>query len=599
MDALLSANLVAWAIQAGVIVIVAAPLPWIFRLWSARVRLAFWRTVFVACLLLPLLQPWQMRPAQTAVVSGPPSVYRVDVVGPGQATAPASGVTSNPPPFAGWSWPRLGAVVILSGIVVRLCWLGLGLVTVTRLRRAAMRMWPRPASVDRAATLAETDAEFLVSPTAVRPVTCGLLWPVVMVPRTFESFPEPEQTAIACHELIHVGRADWARNVIDELLRALLWFHPAIWWLIDQIQLAREQVVDREAVLRLGARQSYLEALLRLARPAPRHVLAPAPLFLKRAHLRQRVTLLVKEAAMSRARLVVSLAVMAFVLFVGGRLVTWAVPLQQAGAAMPGAVVAAKAAPSVQGNPGATASSARPGTPTAVSGAVAGGIPGGIAGGVPGGVTGGVSGGVAGGVAGGIVGSAKNDANEPRRQAGSDPASHTVVNRVDPQPADGLSPVVVRVWVGVNGMVTNAEITTPPSPGDGDAIAAARQWQFAPASEAWITHIGFSFALPPAAAPRMVGGNIKPPAKIRDVKPAYPAEARQAGIQGIQIVEGTINTDGRVVDDAWGLRQQDELISAALGAVLRWQFVPAVVNGEPVPVKMFVTVNFTLESGKP
>ena len=28
----------------------------------------------------------------------------------------------------------------------------------------------------------------------------------------------------------------------------MLWFHPAIWWLIGRVQLTREQVVDQEAV---------------------------------------------------------------------------------------------------------------------------------------------------------------------------------------------------------------------------------------------------------------------------------------------------------------------------------------------------------------
>ena len=115
-------------------------------------------------------------------------------------------------------------------------------------------------------------------------------------------------------------------------MRAALWFHPAIWWLINQIQLAREQVVDREAVRRLGARQAYLEALLRMARPAPRLNLSPATLFLKRAHLRQRVTLIVKEVSMSKARLAATLAVMAAVIFIGGSFATSAFPLQQAGA---------------------------------------------------------------------------------------------------------------------------------------------------------------------------------------------------------------------------------------------------------------------------
>ena len=44
--------------------------------------------------------------------------------------------------------------------------------------------------------------------------------------------------------------------VLEEHARALFWFHPAVWWLIDQLQLTREQVIDQLVVVggRLEAR---------------------------------------------------------------------------------------------------------------------------------------------------------------------------------------------------------------------------------------------------------------------------------------------------------------------------------------------------------
>ena len=56
------------------------------------------------------------------------------------------------------------------------------------------------------------------------------------------------QEAILCHELLHVRARDWLFTVAEELVRAIFWFHPAIWWLLGEISLAREQVVDREVV---------------------------------------------------------------------------------------------------------------------------------------------------------------------------------------------------------------------------------------------------------------------------------------------------------------------------------------------------------------
>jgi TonB family protein len=95
-------------------------------------------------------------------------------------------------------------------------------------------------------------------------------------------------------------------------------------------------------------------------------------------------------------------------------------------------------------------------------------------------------------------------------------------------------------------------------------------------------------------APVRVGGNIKTPTKIRDVRPLYPAEAQTAGITGVVILEATIDVDGRVAD-AKVLRSIPQLDDAALTAVRQWEFTPTEVNGVRVPVIMTVTVNFSLQ----
>ena len=45
------------------------------------------------------------------------------------------------------------------------------------------------------------------------------------------------QSAVACHELLHVNRRDWVWNTLEELVRTFFWFHPGIHWLIARIQL--------------------------------------------------------------------------------------------------------------------------------------------------------------------------------------------------------------------------------------------------------------------------------------------------------------------------------------------------------------------------
>jgi len=53
------------------------------------------------------------------------------------------------------------------------------------------------------------------------------------------------------------------------LIRSVFWFHPAIWWLLGEIGLTREQVVDREVVELTRSRDEYLDALLAIAGARP------------------------------------------------------------------------------------------------------------------------------------------------------------------------------------------------------------------------------------------------------------------------------------------------------------------------------------------
>jgi protein TonB len=98
---------------------------------------------------------------------------------------------------------------------------------------------------------------------------------------------------------------------------------------------------------------------------------------------------------------------------------------------------------------------------------------------------------------------------------------------------------------------------------------------------------------PPEQKPVRPGGQIKVPVKVRDVAPLYPEIARSARVEGIVIIEATIDTSGRVTD-ARLLRSVPLLDEAALTAVRQWVFTPTRLNGEPVPVVMTVTVQFRL-----
>ena len=99
---------------------------------------------------------------------------------------------------------------------------------------------------------------------------------------------------------------------------------------------------------------------------------------------------------------------------------------------------------------------------------------------------------------------------------------------------------------------------------------------------------------PPPPTPIVhVGGDIKPPRKVVDVAPVYPPLARAARVEGLVILEAVIAEDGSV-RDIRVLRSVQLLDGAAEEAVRQWRFTPTLLNGQPVPVVMTITVAFTL-----
>jgi periplasmic protein TonB len=95
------------------------------------------------------------------------------------------------------------------------------------------------------------------------------------------------------------------------------------------------------------------------------------------------------------------------------------------------------------------------------------------------------------------------------------------------------------------------------------------------------------------SGPIRVGGSIDPPRKIASAPPVYPPIARAAGVQGIVVLEAVIAEDG-TVSEVRVLRSQPLLDAAAVEAVRKWRFTPTLLNGQPVPVVMTVTVGFSL-----
>ena len=304
-------NVAAYALQIGLLVGIGAALPALLRLKAPGARLFYWQLLLVACLALPWVRPWH---SETITVATGPAL-----------TAPFATHATTIAPMRPVMPPvtEVALWLLAAGVAVRLAWLAVGLLKLARYRRKGRAM---PLPPEWIATAQHT--QLLISDEIGGPVTFGFLRPVVLLPAGFPTMAEAMRDAILFHELIHVERRDWLFTLGEELVRAVFWFHPAIWWVLGEIQLAREQTVDRAVIEMTQARDPYVDTLLAMAGVNPEMDLAPAPLFLRRRHLKQRVMGIVQEVRMSKTRLILAQAAALAMMAVACWFITGAVPLE-------------------------------------------------------------------------------------------------------------------------------------------------------------------------------------------------------------------------------------------------------------------------------
>ena len=91
----------------------------------------------------------------------------------------------------------------------------------------------------------------------------------------------------------------------------------------------------------------------------------------------------------------------------------------------------------------------------------------------------------------------------------------------------------------------------------------------------------------------VVSGELERPEKIVHIDPVYPAIATAARVEGLVILEATINGEGNV-ENLRILRSIPLLDAAAVEAVKCRKYEPTVIGGTPVPILMTVIVKFAL-----
>ncbi|MET0552380.1 MAG: energy transducer TonB [Vicinamibacteria bacterium] len=100
--------------------------------------------------------------------------------------------------------------------------------------------------------------------------------------------------------------------------------------------------------------------------------------------------------------------------------------------------------------------------------------------------------------------------------------------------------------------------------------------------------------------PLKVGSSrsLREPKKVTHVNPTFPPSAR-GGKGGVVVLTTVIGTDGRIGQIQLLESAGQELDLSAIGAVGGWRYTPVLLDGEPVPVVMTVTVNYKVSGSRP
>jgi len=611
-------NLVTYSLQIGLLVALASFLPAVLRLRVPGAKLAYWQILLGACLLLPVVRPWR----QAVVASN------VEITTSSFVIVPAAQPWGHH-----YSVTEIGLALLIAGAVLRLGWLGIGLWRLRRYRRHA-----RPVELGGRAA----GVPVFISDDVASPVTFGWRRPVILLPGQFPDLHRPMQEAVLCHELLHIERNDWLFILGEEIVRAVFWFHPAIWWLLGEIQLSREQAVDRGVVERTSAREEYVDALLAIAGAGAHPDLAPAPLFLRKRHLKHRVVSILKEVRMSKTRWISALAASLGFLMAACWFVTTTFPLAAAPQVVndfPGVTVDLAGAQLLHRGgvdyPAAARKAHVGGTvsvelkldtsgnvtdarvlngPDELRKAVISSVldwhfAASSAGAtrvinvsfvppseeVPEGVRRGVAGGVTGGIVGGVPGGVKGA--EPR-----------VVQRRE-VPSASSGPVIKAINVVGLSDTAKAELLAKLPVHEGDTMTLDLVKQTQQAVKEFDEHLTTTMGLTqagdnaltiatPNAAPNAgmrikIGGNVQQSKLIRQPRPVYPPDAKAARVQGVVHLSAVIAQDG-TMKSLEVLSGDPLLVPSALEAVRQWVYEPTFLNGNPVEVQTTIDVNYTL-----
>jgi uncharacterized protein (TIGR03435 family) len=232
--------------------------------------------VALAAMMAAPLVTWSvMRQSDAAPVSAS-RISRVPATASTVTTAPQvflmERVSRVPAQFLPW----VVAIWLAGAIALWIRLIG-GWVVAARLRSTLVRPappeWQRTLSRLKDRVGVSRPVSLLISALAQAPAVIGWIRPVVLVPiGALAGLPSEQIEALLIHELAHIRRHDYLVNILQSVAEALLFYHPAVWWVSGHIRTERELCCDDVAVSLTGDAFAYALALAEMESSRPAHL---------------------------------------------------------------------------------------------------------------------------------------------------------------------------------------------------------------------------------------------------------------------------------------------------------------------------------------
>jgi TonB family protein len=543
-------------LKTSLVLTAALALAALLRRRSAALRHWIVATGIGCSLAMPLLilvaPAWQV---PSVALPAPEVETSVEFAVPG-TPAPASSAPDTSQAPAGLDVAALALRIWMAGTLAGLAVLLAGL-----LRLASIAGGARPATAGRCVEIARAIARehgisrpvrllFGRDPSLL--VTWGLWRPAIVLPAAARDWPDEGLRIVLRHEMAHVRRGDWGVQLAAEAMRAVYWFNPLAWISCRVLRRESEQACD-DAVLGAGVTgPAYASLLLELARAfsGARRTWSPALPVARPSGLERRVRAMlnadVNRVPLSRR----------------ARLATTAAALIVAAAVAGGGALAQGPFATVAGSLLDPQRAALPGATVVIT----------------------------------------NTKTKAKNEVRSESSGRFELV--------GLPPGDYELQITVPGFQSyKTELSLNGEQIDRDIVMRVGTLEETitvvdgPSTRRRVTELSDAqkqrMAERRAAAPcttgaggSAIGGNIRPPMKVRDVRPIYPAAVGDAGVRGTVLMEAVIGTDGSVREVTVTKSAHPALDASAEEAVRQWEFTETLLNCQPIEVTMKVTVTF-------